>query len=136
VPENTSQAPDPAESARGPAPGTPLAGSAVRVLENLGELEPELRAAAVIGRDGATLASTGSEPEWSARAAELLGALDRAGGREIDSAHLATPSGEIFVVREGGLALVAVTGRFVLASLTSFDIRMALRDLNQEAARA
>lgn len=133
VAENTNQPPDPVE----PAQGTKgLAGSAERVLENLAELEPELRAAAIIGSDGATVASSGAEPEWSARAGDLLAALDKAKDREIDSAHLATETAEIFVVREDGLALVAVTGRFVLASLTSFDIRMALRDLAREAEHA
>jgi hypothetical protein len=130
VAENTRQPPSPGESSQ---PETTLGSAARRVLENLAELEPELRAAAIIDPRGATLASSGSEPEWSAGAARLLATLDAAEQREIDSAHLATETAEIFVVREGGFALVAVTGRFVLASLTSFDIRMALRDLGRQA---
>ena len=87
VAENTNQPPDPVGSAQGPAT---LAGSAQRVLENLAELEPELRSAAIIDSSGATVASSGTEPEWSGRAGDLLMALDRAKDREIDSAHLAT----------------------------------------------
>ncbi|MGB0121246.1 MAG: hypothetical protein WBP55_09875, partial [Solirubrobacterales bacterium] len=56
--------------------------------------------------------------------------------RPVDSAHLATDEAEIFVVREKGLVLVAVTARFVLASLTGFDLRMALRDLSKGAENA
>lgn len=133
VAENTNQPPESGASSHGE---DALRGSAERVLENLAELEPELRAAAIIGTGGETLASSGSEPAWSRRAGELLSALDKAKEREIDSAHLATETAEIFVVREGGMALVAVTGRFVLASLTGFDIRMALRDVTREAANA
>ncbi len=128
--DNTRQPPSPGESSQ---PETPLGTAAGRVLENLAELEPELRAAAIIGPRGDTLASSGQEPRWSAGAVRLVEKLDAAEGREIDSAHLATETAEIFVVREGGFVLVAVTGRFVLASLTSFDIRMALRDLGRQA---
>ena len=133
VAENTKQPPEPDGSAQ---LAKTLAGGAERVLENLAELEPELRAAAIIGPGGAPVASSGSDPAWSDRAGDLLAALDGTEDREIDSAHLATDTAEIFVVREHGLALVAVTGRFVLASLTSFDIRMALRDLAREAGHA
>ena len=110
--------------------------AARRVLENLAELEPDLKAAAVIGPDGVVRASTGKAANWDRSAIELLAALDEAGDRPVDSAHLATDEAEIFVVREGGQALVAVTARFVLASLTGFDLRMALRDLSTGAERA
>ncbi|MDQ2701177.1 MAG: hypothetical protein M3Y23_07600 [Actinomycetota bacterium] len=103
--------------------------AAARVLENLCELEPELKAAAIIGAEGQTVATTGSAGSWGESARELIEALDGVRGRDVDSAHLATDAAEIFMVREGGLALVAVTARFVLASLTSFDMRMALRDV-------
>jgi len=133
VAENTNQPPDSGASSQDESV---LKGSAERVLENLAELEPELKAAAILDSDGETLASSGSEPAWARRAGELILALDKAKEQEIDSAHLATETAEIFVVREGGMALVAVTGRFVLASLTSFDIRMALRDVARGAAHA
>lgn len=113
-----------------PGPGTvSQAEVAERVLENLAELEPELKAAAILGVDGQTVASDGPGPSWSEAARELLASVDLVRERPVDSAHLATETAEIFVVREGGLSLIAVTGRFVLASLTSFDMRMALRDV-------
>ena len=39
---------------------------------------------------------------------------------------------EAFAVREGDLAMVAVTERFTLASLMIFDMRAVLRDLARE----
>jgi len=110
--------------------------AAGRVLENLTELEPELRAAAIIDDDGRTIASSGSALTWGGAGLELLASLDAVRDREVDSAHLATETAEIFMVREGGLSLIAVTGRFVLASLTSFDMRMALRDVAAGAENA
>jgi len=132
VAENTNQpSPAGADSHDAADPATTSAETnARRVLENLAELEPELKAAAVIDADGEAVASTGKAANWNRTAVELVNALDAARELPIDSAHLATEEAEIFVVREGGLALVAVTGRFVLASLTSFDLRMALRDLD------
>lgn len=115
-----------------PEPGT-VSQSAVaeRVLENLAELEPELKAAAILDAGGKAVASTGTGVgiAWFDAAGDLLDSVDSVRERPVDSAHLATETAEIFVVRESGFSLVAVTGRFVLASLTSFDMRMALRDV-------
>jgi hypothetical protein len=120
-----------------PGPGTvSQAEVAERVLENLAELEPELKAATILDADGSGIASTGSGPAWAEAAKELLTSVDSIRERPVDSAHLATETAEIFVVREGDLSLIAVTGRFVLASLTSFDMRMALRDVASGAKHA
>lgn len=110
--------------------------AAGRVLENLAELEPELKGAVILNPAGDTIASTGSGSAWGPAAIELLAAVDAARETEIDNAHLATDLAEIFVVREGELVLIAVTARFVLASLTSFDMRMALRDVYKETRHA
>ncbi|MGA7434205.1 MAG: hypothetical protein WBW44_01150 [Solirubrobacterales bacterium] len=138
VAENTNEPTSPGADSHGASgSGTAVSeASARRVLENLTELEPDLKAAAVIGDDGKTVASTGKDPNWSQVAAQLVGALDAAQARPVDSAHLATDDAEIFAVRENGLVLVAVTARFVLASLTGFDLRMALRDLSKGAESA
>ncbi len=115
---------------------TPGAGSqadsALRVLENLAELEPELRGAAIFsgtGPDRRLLAVTVDDDRWAEAAVELADAVIGAAVEEFDSAHVALDAGEAFVVSEAGLTLVATTGRFVLASLTGFDMRMCLRDL-------
>ena len=111
-----------------PARDGSLAESAGRVLENLAELEPQLINAGIFDQEGIPVALTEESNSWSAAASELIEALETGSGEEFDSAHVASAEGEVFVVRESGLALVAVTSRFVLASLTTYDMRMALRD--------
>lgn len=118
----------------GPAPenpdeGSALADAAARVLDNLAELEPELVNAGIFDRNLESVCVTSTSPDWPKQAVALLTALESGSGEEVfDSAHIAGTEGEVFAVTEAGLSLVAVTGRFVLASLTSYDIRMALRD--------
>jgi predicted regulator of Ras-like GTPase activity (Roadblock/LC7/MglB family) len=106
------------------------------VLDTLAGLEPELKAAAVLSDDGQVIASTLDDAAWKHSASDLVEALAQAGTGELDSSHIATEEAEVFMVKESGFSLVAVTARFVLASLTSFDIRMSLRDLAAEADRA
>jgi hypothetical protein len=94
------------------------------------ELEPEIRAAAILDRDGGVLeCTTSGPPDFGSAAADVVDVIDAAGSKPVDSCHIASPDAEVFVVREGDLALVAVTERFVLASLMAFDMRMTLRDL-------
>jgi hypothetical protein len=99
-------------------------------LDTLAGLEPELEAAVLLAEDGTVLAATpAKDDDWGQTAVALLAELEAAGEGDLDSSHITTEDAEIFVVRESGIALVAVTARFVLASLTSFDIRMSLRSV-------
>ncbi len=106
------------------------------MLDTLAGLEPELRAAAVLSESGEILASTVEDESWKRSAVGFADALAAVGTGELDSSHVATEQAEVFLVREAGFSLVAVTARFVLASLTSFDIRMSLRDLSAEVLDA
>jgi hypothetical protein len=104
------------------------------ILGTLSGLEAELRGAAIFGPGDETLACTVDDPDWASTASELLSALRDSGealegDTALDSSHVATDDAEVFVVTEGEFSLVAVTARFVLASLASFDMRMSLRDL-------
>ena len=106
-------------------------GAAGKGLSYLLELEPEIRAAAVVGGDGSVLECTDpGRSGFGTAAVELVEVVEGAGGKPFDSCHIASPDAEVFVVREGELSLVAVTERFVLASLMAFDMRMTLRDLS------
>jgi len=106
---------------------------ASRVLENLAEMEVELVSAGIFGPDRLPVSVTAHPATWPESATELLAAIEAASGEEeVDSAHIATAEGEVFVVSEGGYSLVAATGRYVLASLTTYDMRMALRDAIRE----
>lgn len=98
-------------------------------LAYLAELSPDLRGAAILAADGSVLAASGPPQRWREDAAALFEVADRAGGEPVEQVHVGTEQGEVFAVRHAGLAAVAVTERFALASLTFFDMRAALGDL-------
>ena len=104
----------------------PDAGQTVSHLE---EISPQMRGCAILSGEGAVLASSGDPADWGPAATELLAAADAAGDEPVAHAHVATAEGEAFCVREGELVAVAVTERFVLASLMIFDLRSGLREL-------
>ncbi len=91
-------------------------------------MSPDLRGCAVLDAEDKELASSAGAG-WAEAGAGFLAAADRAGGEATTQVHVATEDGEAFAVREGGLAMVAVAERFVLASLMLFDMRTVLRDL-------
>lgn len=91
-------------------------------------LSAEIRGCAILGPNG-ILAATGEHENWVGPAAELLAAADSAAGGTVSHAHVATEEGEAYALRQAGLAMVAVTDRFTLASLVLADMRAALRDL-------
>jgi predicted regulator of Ras-like GTPase activity (Roadblock/LC7/MglB family) len=96
-------------------------------------MSPDLRGAAILGGDGKVLACSGDADVWRPAAAELLRVADSAGGEPVEQVHVGTDEGEVFAVRNGELAAVAVTERFTLASLMLFDMRTVLRDLAKAA---
>jgi predicted regulator of Ras-like GTPase activity (Roadblock/LC7/MglB family) len=98
-------------------------------LAYLTEMSPDLRGAAILGPDGAVLAASGAADHWREGVAALFEVADRAGGEPVEQVHVGTEQGEVFALRHAGLAAVAVTERFALASLTFFDLRSLLRDL-------
>lgn len=100
--------------------------AATAVIARLGAASREIRGCALIGPDG-VLACSGGAPAWEAASRSLLDAADRACDGVATHAHVATEEGEVYAVREGALALVAVTSRFTLASLVFADMRAALR---------
>jgi predicted regulator of Ras-like GTPase activity (Roadblock/LC7/MglB family) len=114
---------------------TPSGESAEAALAFLTEMSPDLRGAAILGPEGETLAASGEEPErWAEDAAALLAAADAAEETPVEQVHIATEQGEVFAIRNEGLAAVAVTERFALASLLLFDLRSMLRELAKGAA--
>jgi hypothetical protein len=95
----------------------------------LTEMSPDLRGAAILDGAGEVLAAAGDSERWGEDARELLAIADRAGGEPVEQVHVATEQGEVFALRHAGLAAVAVTERFALASLLFYDLRSALREL-------
>jgi len=82
------------------------------------------------------LAETGPAARWADAGLALLAAADKAAGGRATHAHVATEEGEVFAVRSGELAMVAVTSRFALASLAFADMRAALRHAREPSGAA
>jgi hypothetical protein len=116
------------------ATAVPSEESAEAALAFLSEMSPDLRGAAILGPAGEVLAAGGEEPErWGEDAAALFAVADAAEGVPVEQVHIATEQGEVFAIRNEGLAAVAVTERFALASLLLFDLRSLLRELARGA---
>jgi hypothetical protein len=98
------------------------------------DMSADLRGCAVLGPDGDVLAASSERKRWQEPCAVLLGAADLAGPEPASHLHVGTEDGEVFAVRHAGLAMVAVSERFTLASLMLFDMRMALRELAEVRA--
>lgn len=107
--------------------------AAEAALAFLTEMSPDLRGAAILDSGGTVLAASGDAGGWAEGAAALFGTADRAGDEPVEQVHVATEQGEVFALRHAGLAAIAVTERFALASLTFFDLRATLRDLVDSA---
>jgi predicted regulator of Ras-like GTPase activity (Roadblock/LC7/MglB family) len=106
-----------------------IADSAQGALAFLTEMSVDLRGAAILDSDGAVLAASGEHERWHEDAAALFAVADSAEAEPVEQLHVATEQGEVFALRHEGLAAVAVTERFALASLMFFDMRSVLRDL-------
>jgi len=104
-------------------------GSAEAALALLAEMSIDLRGAAILDANGSVLAASDHHDRWREDAAALFEVADRAGGEPVEQVHIGTEQGEVFALRHAGLAAIAVTERFALASLTFFDMRSLLRDL-------
>ena len=76
-----------------------------------------MRGAAILDEDGSVLAASGDANRWREDAAALFAAADRADDEPAEQIHIGTEQGEVFALRHAGLAAVAVTERFALASL-------------------
>ncbi len=115
----------PDDAATGVVSGDAAAGA----LAYLTEMSSDLRGAAILGPGGVVLAASDRPDRWREDAAALFEVADRAGEEGVEQIHIGTEQGEVFALRHAGLAAVAVTERFALASLTFFDMRSLLRDL-------
>ncbi len=98
----------------------------------LSEMSPDLRGAAILDAEGSVLAAAGERVRWREDAAALFAAADAAEDEAVEQVHVATEQGEVFALRHEGLAAIAVTERFALASLMFFDMRSTLRELARE----
>jgi hypothetical protein len=103
--------------------------AAASALAYLTEMSPDLRGGAILDSGGTVLAASNRPERWREDAGTLFAVADGADKEPIEQVHIATEQGEVFALRHAGLAAVAVTERFALASLIFFDMRSILRDL-------
>ena len=112
-----------------PANGAVGTAEAERAVARLQELSDDLTGCAILDPAGDLLAASGDHETWREAARALLAAADAAAGERVAHAHVGTEDGEVFLVRRDGLALVAASERFPLASLMLSDMRAVLREL-------
>ncbi|MEJ7876339.1 MAG: hypothetical protein WKF62_06735 [Solirubrobacterales bacterium] len=97
------------------------------VADRFTALSPAIRGCAIIAPGEPAGTSSSDDKGWIEAGRALLGAADSAAGETATHAHVATEEGEAYAIRQGDLAMVAVTDRFTLASLVLADMRAALR---------
>jgi len=107
-------------------------------LEELTALSSQIEDAAILGESGFVLAATGA-PERGEQLAQvaadlLAAAADVRADAEVTRVEVRQPSGSIFVVVEAGRTAVATTVREPTAGLILYDLRTALRRLDEAPA--
>ena len=108
-------------------------------LAELMDLSSQFEDVAIVGESGFVLASSG-QPERGEQlariAAELLAAAsDLRPSGEVSRVEVALETSSVFVVSEGGRTAVATTVPEPTAGLVVYDLRTALRRLDEEPVR-
>jgi len=114
-----------------------------QALTDLQEISPQLEAAVIFGEGGDLEASTLADEESSREVARLGGRLlDEAGflrsdgSSPVSQVHARLGGGNVFVVREAGRSIAAVSGGEPTVGLVFYDLRSALRSLEGETDAA
>ena len=112
---------------------------AAQALADLTEISAQIEAAVLAERGGAVVASTFSEDDkgeaFAAAAAELVRAAEDSGelsSKELVQVQAASPQGCVFVVRDEGHLVAAVTGAQPTVGLVFYDLKTCLRLLERE----
>ena len=108
---------------------------AAQALADLTEISSQIEGAVIAETAGNVVASTFADPSTRERVAgaalELLRAADETPGdsRRVELAQLeaATPAGSVFLVRDRGRVLAAVTGPQPTVGLVFYDLKTCLR---------
>jgi predicted regulator of Ras-like GTPase activity (Roadblock/LC7/MglB family) len=112
---------------------------AQQALADLTEISSQIRAAVVFDDKGKVLGSTvdesGRAEDLARSAAELLAiaeGVQTGDGRELRQLEAATDEGSVFVVRQGTIRIAATTGVDPTVGLVFYDLKSALRNLEQK----
>ncbi|MDE3025264.1 MAG: hypothetical protein KGI93_06800 [Acidobacteriota bacterium] len=105
---------------------------AAQALADLTEISSQVEAAVLFDASGAIAASTLPDEEASALAHAAGALLDRAvslvEGHVVTQVEASTPSGSVFVVRDGERRIAATTGADPTTGLVFYDLKSCLRD--------
>jgi predicted regulator of Ras-like GTPase activity (Roadblock/LC7/MglB family) len=112
---------------------------AAQALADLTEISSQIESAVLADGDGTVLASTfgddGRAKGVAEAAVELLReseAVSPQGAEELVQLQAATPEGSVFVVRDAGSVVAAVTGGEPTVGLVFYDLRTCLRLVGHE----
>jgi predicted regulator of Ras-like GTPase activity (Roadblock/LC7/MglB family) len=106
---------------------------AAQALADLTEISSQIRAAAILGPDGALVA--GSERIAKAGWELLEAARGVRPGGELTQAEVSTAAGSLFVVRAGDRIVAATTGPEPTVGLVFYDLKATLRSAEAEPAK-
>ena len=107
-----------------------VAGALERLLQDSSQVER----AVVLDESGAVLGSTpaheGASKRLAVAARELTAAASELhGGADVTRVEVELAEGALFVIRDGGRAIAAVTGAHPTAGLVAYDLRTCLHAL-------
>ena len=114
---------------------------AAQALADLTEVSSQIEAAVLADAGGGVLASTFEEAKGervAETAAALLEAARETGSRgstELRQVLAATPSGAVFLVRDGRHLVAAVTGPEPTVGLVFYDLKTCLRLVDEDEPR-
>ena len=112
---------------------------AAQSLADLTEISTQILAASVVDEEGAVVASTLAVADGGALAAAGRTLLEQAAsarnGSEPTQIEAATEDGSVFVLRESGRAIVAITAPRPTVGLVFYDLKNALRSIETRVAK-
>ena len=97
-------------------------------LSDLTEISSQIRAAAIVGADGALLGSTGDGEGLAEVGRTLLDELQRLrSGAPPTQLEVATHEGSVFVLRDGERTIIATTAAEPTVGLVFYDLKSCLK---------
>jgi predicted regulator of Ras-like GTPase activity (Roadblock/LC7/MglB family) len=110
---------------------------AAQSLAELTEISSQVLAAAIVDSEGGIVASTLPDGAPLAEAGRALfeQAAGARSGAEPTQVEVATDEGSVFVLRDGGHTIVATTGPRPTVGLVFYDLKSALRSIEESAAK-
>jgi len=108
-----------------------------QALADLTEISSQIESAVAFDSEGTVLASTVADDragKLASTALQLLRVAEEQGtdGKELAQLDVALQDGSVFVVRDGDRLIAATTTPEPTAGLVFYDLKSALRGLNQE----